>query len=171
MPNHISYIDTILVLWARPSAKRRKIAIAAAVDVLYQQYWWAVGILELLFNPYPFPRKENENIKPGLDTTGRLLDKGFNILVFPEGKISEQGNLLPLKQGAGLLATQMNVPVIPVNISGVRALIGLQQIFPRKSGTVTIRFGTPLTFDPETSHTRATEVIEKSMRDLARIDQ
>lgn len=166
MPNHLSYIDTILILWALPSDIRRKIAIAAALDVLYKQYWWAVSFLEFLFNTFPFPRKENENIKPGFQACGEALDRGFNILVFPEGKISETGALLPLKQGAGLLATQMKAPVIPVFLNGVRAVIGEEQIIPRHSGSVTVTFGAPLVFEPATPYTEATARIQQAMEQL-----
>lgn len=168
MSNHLSYPDPLLVLRALPSKFRKKLAIAAAFDFMYTKYWYIAWLLEFIFNSYPFPRTEEENIKPGLEITGKILDKGFSILFFAEGKMSTSGKLLPLKKGSGLLATEMDCKVIPVIISGIQELLPQEKVIPRRRGTVTVQFGTPLEFKFGTSYIEATNCIEQAMKDLTK---
>ena len=67
MPNHLCYFDSVILVAALPRKVGRSVAFAAANDVLYGNYRWFAGPAELLFNAFPFPRKEGENIKLGLD--------------------------------------------------------------------------------------------------------
>ena len=125
-------------------------------------------ILEVFFNSYPFPRREDVPIRPGLEATGKIMDYGNSILIFPEGQVSWGGELLPLKRGAGLLATQMGAPVVPVIVKGLRDLVPEGKAFPRKRGIVRVKFGAPLYFTHADDYIAVTEKIQKAMEDLAR---
>ncbi|MCK4265128.1 AMP-binding protein [Candidatus Babeliales bacterium] len=167
MSNHLSYLDGLIILKALPSKIRRRIAIAAAVDVLYKEYKWASWFVSFIFNSYPLPRTEEENIRPGLEYTGKVLDKDFSILIFPEGKISTTGDLLDLKRGAGLIRTEMNIPVVPIIISGLRDLVPMYSFWPKKRGVVKVKVGSPIKPDPDDSYIEATEEIYKAMKSLS----
>ena len=167
MPNHTTFADAGIVLWALPGRIRRKIATAAALDFMYEEYWFLVPIFELFFNSYPFPRREDVPIRPGLEATGRIMDHGFSILIYPEGQVSWGGQLLPLKRGAGLLATQMGAPVVPIIVKGLRELVPEGKIFPRKRGIVRVKFGAPLYFTHADGYVEATEKIQQAMEQLA----
>jgi len=164
MPNHRSYLDALVVLMALPSKIRKNIALAAARDVLFDKYKYLSVWVELFFNAFPFPRKENENIKVGLEHVGKLLDKGWSVVVFPEGKVSIDGRLQPFKRGAGLMAVEMQVPVVPVCIEGTEKIVPYGKVFPRKRGEVTITFGKPLTFKRLDSYIAATQKLESEMK-------
>ena len=123
MPNHLSYLDSIVVAMALPPPWRRRLAFAAARDVLYQRFRLIVEVAELLFNAFPFPRREHRHIKAGLDYMGRLLDRGWSVVVYPEGRMSETGALQPLKRGAGLIATSMDCVVVPVKLAGTNRVV------------------------------------------------
>ncbi len=166
MPNHVSLIDPFFVLAALPAKVRRRISFAAAYDVLYQDYRWLVPLAELFFYAFPFPRKETENINHGLMLVGQALDHGYSVVVFPEGKISESGQLLPLKQGTGLIASQMMVTVVPVALFGVRKVVRVEQHFPHHRGVVTVRFGKPITIGKSMPVAQATDVVDEAMRKL-----
>jgi len=167
MPNHTSYLDAFVLVKSLPAAVKKRLAFAAANDVLYDYYRHLAVLGELIFNAFPFPRKEHENIKLGLDYMGRLLDKNYSIIVYPEGKISLDGKLQPLKRGSGLIAVEMDVYVVPVIIEGSHKIIPYAKMFPRMRGTVHVRFGKPIKFKPTDSYITATEEIEKVMQDLA----
>lgn len=167
MTNHLSYLDTLLILKALPLKIRNRIAVAAAVDVLYKKYWFIANVLEFICNSYSFPRKEDEDIKPGLERTGRILDRNFSILVFPEGKISFTGELLPLKRGAGFLAVEMDVPVVPIIIKGIRNLISEYKVIPHSKGRVIVCFGKPFRLSPGITYDQATEEIYTVMKRLS----
>ena len=43
------------------------------------------------------------------------MDRGYHVLVFPEGRLTEDGRLQTFRKGIGLLAAGLNAPVVPVN--------------------------------------------------------
>ena len=167
MANHVSYVDAWLIYKALPLRIRFSMATAAAVDFMYEHFWWIAWFVELGMNTYRFPRTEHENIKPGLETTGMLLDHGFSILIFPEGKIFHGHGVGELKLGAGLLATEMRVPVVPVFIDGITDCLKPEKLLPYRRGEVQVRFGKPLTFSLSDSYVQATETIHNAINDLA----
>jgi long-chain acyl-CoA synthetase len=166
MPNHTSYLDVFILIKSLPRRVRSKFAIAAANDVLYGYFKRVAPIGELLFNTFPFPRKEHENIRLGLDYMGKLLDDKHSIIVYPEGKISLDGKLLPLKRGAGLIAVEMGAVVVPVIIEGSNDILPYAKMVPRKRGTVRIVFGKPQKFKIGDSYIDATDKIEDLMRGM-----
>jgi 1-acyl-sn-glycerol-3-phosphate acyltransferase len=50
----------------------------------------------------------------------RTLEEGSSVLLFPEGTRSEDGNILPFKPGAFILAGKHHVPILPVVIYGTK---------------------------------------------------
>ena len=166
MPNHISYLDGVAALLALPRDLRARVRIAGARDFMYQEYAWIVWLVDLVFNSFPIQR-EGENVKLGLEHLGQVLDSGYTIMLFPEGQVSRSGELLPLKNGAGLIAVDMRVPVIPLKIgSEIQRLFPYECLLPHGRGTVTVTIGAPLRFKISDSYITATEQIERAMRDL-----
>jgi long-chain acyl-CoA synthetase len=157
MPNHRSFLDTVAVVMAMPPPLRDRIAVAAATIVLYGRYRGVAPLADLTYNSYPFPSEAWENIRPGLDYTGRLVDDGWNVLVYPEGQMrrNEPVRLQPLKAGAGMLAVEMQVPVVPVAVSGTDVMLPPDCIVPRRRGRVRVLFGAPLHAAPDMSFTAA----------------
>ncbi|MGX2041901.1 AMP-binding protein [Methylocaldum sp. MU1018] len=145
MANHRSFLDSIVATWAIPAPVRSRLGIAAATHVLYGAYAWFAPLAELAFNAFPFPTRTRENIRPGLDYIGRMLDDGWNILIFPEGQLNRSGQpLLDLKAGTGVIAAEMGVPVVPLAIRGTDAILPPDALLPRRRSAVTVRFGRPL---------------------------
>lgn len=163
MPNHVSMIDPFFIMAALPAKVRRRISFAAAYDVLYKDFWFVVPMTELLAYTFPFPRKETENVAQGLTLMGQVLDRGYSAVVFPEGQVSESGQLLPLKAGAGLIATQMQVPVVPVALFGVRGAVGPAGLWPKFRAHIVVRFGQPFMVNRTLSIAYATAEVEKAI--------
>lgn len=166
MPNHISYLDSAAVVMALPPKIRNRVAFAAAQDVVYGTYKRFSWLAELLFNTFPFPRQEQENIKSGLDYMGRLLDKNWSIIIYPEGRMSATGEVQPLKRGAGLIAAEMDAYIIPMKISGITRIMPYGKVLPRKRGIVTIKFGAPIKFSRSDPYIQTTEKIEERLKKL-----
>ncbi len=166
MPNHVTMIDGLFVEAALPRSLRKKLSFAAAYDVLYEEFWYARWLAELFFNAFPFPRREHDHVMSGLLNVGTMLDKGNWVVLFPEGKVSPTGHLLPLKRGAGLIAVEMGVPVVPIKIVGAEKLVPYNGIFPRKRGTVTVKIGAPIVFDSSVTYDEATARIAQEMERL-----
>jgi long-chain acyl-CoA synthetase len=164
MPNHISYVDPLALYMALPFKTKQKLAFMAAADVLYGEFTYVAWLAELFFNSVMLNRKEGQNIKVGLDYIGKLLDKNYSVVFFPEGKVSVDGSFQELQKGPGLLAVEMRVPIIPVRIIGSDKVVPPFKIFPRKMfGKVKIIFGKPLYFKMSDSHEDALRTIEVKM--------
>ena len=143
MPNHVSLLDPLIIAAALPKSIRKKLSFAAAYDALYQEYHYISWLAELVFNAFPFPRKENEHVTTGLLNMGTMLDDGYSVVVFPEGRMSEDGKLQPLKRGTGLVVVEMGCVVVPIQIEGLAELVPYDHIIPRARGVVTVKIGVP----------------------------
>lgn len=60
------------------------------------------------------PRESLKTIEEGIE----LINKGFSMLIFPEGTRSKSAEMADFKRGAFKLATKPGVPIVPVTIMG-----------------------------------------------------
>lgn len=74
----------------------------------------------------------------------RVLRSGQPIALFPEGKRTRDGRLLPPKKGIGLLACLAAVPVVPARIIGSYEAWGAGQLFPKLGSRLSVVYGKPL---------------------------
>jgi len=166
MPNHLSNWDPVVLARALPWRIRWRLSFSAAKDVVYEQFWYVSWLSELSFNCFPLPRQEGTQIKVGLENVGQMLDWHQYVAIFPEGKMSLDGNLLPLKEGAGLVATQMGVPVVPVRIYGITKIFPYDTFLPRSWGRVRVVFGKPMSFSRRLPYQEVTKQIYEAIKDL-----
>jgi 1-acyl-sn-glycerol-3-phosphate acyltransferase len=73
----------------------------------------------------------------------RVRDDALAVIVFPEGTRSPDGRLQPFKKGAFVLAIQTGVPIVPVGISGSRAVMA-KGSFRIRPGEIRVRVGDPI---------------------------
>jgi long-chain acyl-CoA synthetase len=102
-------------------------------------------LLTALFNVFPVPRRRD--FQPSFAHAGRALDRGFNVLVFPEGTRSAEGRLAAFRPGIGLLAKQSGAKVLPVALRGLGELKTEERGWFR-SGSIEVRVGRPLRISP-----------------------
>ncbi len=125
--------DGPLIEYALPGALRRRIAVAMSGEMLdgYRHFrnpeplrpsgrFFLPGplyyfLLTALFNVFPLPRRRD--FQPSFAHAGRAMDRGFNVLVFPEGTRSAEGKLAAFRPGIGLLAKQCGAMVLPVALA------------------------------------------------------
>ena len=175
--NHVTMLDGPLILYALPPQLRRNLAIAMSGEMLADlrsarnqgspmqnflapaTYW----LLTALFNVFPLPRLQG--FRRSFTHAGESLDRGYSVLIFPEGTRSHTESMGAFRQGIGLLAAQARVPVLPI------ALIGLDDLRSGKvnwfrSGQLEIRIGEIITLPEDTSPANWTAVLESKMHQL-----
>ena len=92
-------------------------------------------------NALPFDRTENS--LQSLRVAQEALLRHENLLIYPEGTRSLNGELQPFKPGLGLLAYEAGVPVVPAHVSGTYEALPKGKSLPRKS-KVRVVFGEPV---------------------------
>ncbi len=165
--NHLSMMDTPVVLSALPGAWRRRVAAAAAAHVLMARNRIEWRSAAFLFNAFPF--SQTGSIRPSMEYCGLLMDQGWSVLIYPEGARADSGVMEAFKSGTGLLAVELRAPVVPVHLKGTGEVMERGKKLPRR-GNVEVRFGKPLHFPPGASHADATASIEAAVRALAEGD-
>jgi 1-acyl-sn-glycerol-3-phosphate acyltransferase len=148
--NHTSHIDTPVILAALPRRLRKRTAVAAAADYFYRNKLVA-SVVSLTFNTVPMDRKGGGLGKQATDHLDRLLDEGWNLLVYPEGT-RRGGRAGRVRRGAAVLANRHKLPVVPIRVTGTRAVMPPGRIWPKrlhgkvisKRHRVKIAFGEPI---------------------------
>ena len=141
--NHHLGLDNPLIFKAVTRRWRRRLAVAAAAELWSNPIWWVLN--PLLGNGFPIAR--TGPIRPSLENLGSIMDRGWSVLIYPEGVLTVGGPMKPFMQGAGLVAVEGRVPVVPIRLDVTK--FGSPSRLPLlRRGHVEIRFGPPLTFPP-----------------------
>ena len=175
--NHVTYLDIAWILPALPARFRNRLATAMRGERLAEmrrpsdslglferfmerlRYFLALS----LFNVFPLP--QYSGFLRSFGFAGDLADRGWNVLVFPEGKTSEDGNMTPFRAGIGLLAKQLNLPVVPIYLHGLFDLKQKEQILTRP-GHVHATIGAPVRLAPHQDAEEIKRELERRVREL-----
>lgn len=158
-PNHQSYIDSFVVLSQVPWRVFRRLFFVGASEYFetpfMQRFARATNIV---------PVDPNVNLLRAMQAGAAGLRLGKVLVLFPEGERSIDGELKPFRKGAAVLASQLNVPIVPV------AMDGLWQLWPRSRGfqwgallpgrgaPVRVTFGAPIRVTPGDDAATAAEL-------------
>jgi len=160
MANHTSAAD-IIVLFI---ALARDVRFVAKKELFWVPFlgWsmWLAGFI-------PVDREKKDRAREAFDEIGKKLRKGVSILVFPEGTRSRNGKLGEFKKAGFLLAMRTGLPIVPVGISGARAVLGADGILVRR-GRIVVRVGDPVPSDGYSFAQRA-EYVAKVRAEILRL--
>lgn len=84
-----------------------------------------------------------KHLMKAMKSTAALLREGKLVVIFPEGCRTLDGSLFPFRNGIGVLAVELGVPVVPIWIRGTYQAWPIGQMFPRP-GKVAVVFGKPI---------------------------
>jgi 1-acyl-sn-glycerol-3-phosphate acyltransferase len=160
--NHASHFDTVIVLEALPNRIYNRLAIVAAADRMYRSRWKGMWN-SLRYNSFPITRGGG---RQALAYSQWLLSHGWSLLIFPEGKRSRTGELMPHHGGPAILALAQDVPVLPMYIQGARDI--LPPGTPRsRPAPVHLRIGPLLRIPQGSNIADAKRMMEDAIRDLS----
>ena len=172
--NHVTSYDAAFVLFALPGQVRRKVAVAMSGEMLLdfrrgrnQGNWFlnllgpaAYFLMTALFNVFPLP--QFSGFRESFRHAGEAVDRGYSILVFPEGRRSDDGAPQPFKSGAGLLWKDLGVPALAVHLAGLGELKAKRERWFR-SGKIEVTIGPVLRSEPSRSPEQLTEELRESV--------
>jgi long-chain acyl-CoA synthetase len=132
--NHVTEQDIGFVLAALPARFRHRLATAMFGERLrelrhpppdlpwFRRWAYPLGYLLVctLFNVFSMPKQSG--VRRSFQYAGESVDRGYSILVFPEGQLTRDGRVGPFRAGIGILAQQLGIPVVPMKIDGLYAL-------------------------------------------------
>jgi len=155
--NHIADVDVGFVQTALPFRLRHRLATATGGEALealrtppparnffgrtLDRVEWFLGVS--LLNLFPLPREAG--FRQSFAFAGESIDRGYSVLVFPEGHHTTDGKMRPFRSGIGLLVNSLKIPVVPMRLDG---LFELKQAGKRMARPyqIQVRIGHPISF-------------------------
>ena len=175
--NHLGDVDPGFILTALPARFRHRLAIAAGGETLesfrtppkdrnfllriFDRVKWTLGVS--LLNLFPLPSEAG--FRKSFAYAGEAVDRGYSVLIFPEGRHTKDGKLNPFRAGIGLLAQNLGIPVLPMRIDG---LFEVQQAGRRFAAPwkISVRMGKPMTFSPDTDPGKVAAELQQAVERL-----
>ena len=174
--NHQSHMDVPVILAALPGRWRARVAPAMAKEFFKAHFFpadftWRERFTNTLnyylaafyFNAFPLPQRE-AGARQTLQYIGELTGDGWSILIFPEGMRSATGHIKPFRGGIGMIASRLDVPIVPIRIDDVDKLLPTGTSFVRP-GRVRVAFGAPLRLHGA-DYASLASTVEQAVRDL-----
>ena len=137
--NHQSHFDGPVILDSLPPRWRYRVAPAMLKEFFnahffperYTRKEWFTNSLNyylsaFFFNAFPLTQG-GAGTRQTLRYIGELVGDGYSILIFPEGRRTDAGEISPFLPGVGMIASRLGVPVVPVRLDG------LDQVLPRRA--------------------------------------
>ncbi len=175
--NHVADVDVGFIQTVLPASIRHKLATATGGEALerlrspgpdrawlgriYDRLQWTLGVA--LLNLFPLPRQSG--FRKSFAYAGEAVDRGYSVLVFPEGRHTEDGKLRPFRTGVGLLANNLRIPILPMRIDGLFEIKNAGKKFAAP-GKIQVRIGKPVQFTPESNPEEISRTLQKAVESL-----
>ena len=175
--NHVTLFDVPILLYGLDRRTRRRVAVAMAGEMLLdwrhargQGNWFlnlvapaAYYLVTALFNVFPLP--QSGDFRASFAHAARAMDRGFHVLVFPEGRRTPDGQMHAFERGSGLLWNELQCDALPVYMSGLwEPQAGKRGWF--RSGRISTHVGEVIALPSEADAKAATALLEERVERL-----
>lgn len=129
--NHVSWFDQFVIVHALPMH----------LHFMVKEEYMRIPILSRAFKLYGFVSVNRKNPDSSISSQVRsILEKGNSIVIYPEGKRSTGGQILPFKSGAFRYSTNYTKAILPIFIQGTSdLLLKTKSLLHFKTGTVILK--------------------------------
>nr|WP_246386163.1 1-acyl-sn-glycerol-3-phosphate acyltransferase [Halomonas campaniensis] len=112
--NHVSFMDALVV----GGASRRPLRFLMDKPI-YDSPWlnWLFRLVGAI--PVESERRDPGNIRRALEEVSRALRDGEVVMLFPEGRLTPDGEIHPFRRGLELILARDPVPVVPAGLAGL----------------------------------------------------
>jgi len=125
-PNHQSFLDGLLI------------ACALNDNILSKSFFFAKDKYVNNFFVKIFAKFSNivslnlnADLKESIHKMGHILQENKNIIIFPEGTRTRDGQINEFKKSFAILCKELNVPIVPVTISGAYEALSIGSKIPK----------------------------------------
>lgn len=169
--NHTSHLDMGLIKVVLGEQGERLVTLAA------RDYFFDTPLKRAYFENFTnlIPMDRQGSLRESLRLAGEALNQGFNLLIFPEGTRSPNGELHEFYPTLGLLSLGHGVDILPVYLHGAYDVLPKGSYWP-KGKKLEVRIGPVLSVDMLRERTRglsrsdsyrhATRLAEEAIRSL-----
>ncbi len=177
--NHVTLADHALILAALPAHMRRRLAIAMEGERLRDWLYPPAGtslftrlrlfaqyaLVTTFFHVFPLPKRSG--FRRSFAYAGACVERGESVLIFPEGERAPRGQMQMsrFKTGAGVLAQELGVPIVPVKLRGLYELKRRKQYFASR-GQVAVVFGKAIEFETGSEAAQIAAELERRVAQL-----
>jgi long-chain acyl-CoA synthetase len=138
-PNHVSYLDPFALAAGLGFSRLRRLYWAGFTGAAFRNAFFRY--FSRLSRTVPVD--PDRGMISSMAFGAAVLDRGWGLVWFPEGRRSPDGRLQTFKTGVGVLLEHHPVPVVPVLVRGTERILPPGRAIPRR-GTITVTFGAPL---------------------------
>ena len=112
--NHVSFVDWFLI----------SSGIKRPIRFVMHYSFWKIPLIKFLFKgakviPIAGEKEDSEVLEKAMQDISEGLDAGDLVCIFPEGKITQDGELNTFRSGIERIVQKNPVPVIPMTIHGL----------------------------------------------------
>ena len=167
-PNHQSFLDPFIVTSASPFDVVKNSFVVGSSEFFQSTF---MQFIARFMNIVPID--PDTQLLKAMKASATGLKHGKVLNIFPEGTRAFDGDLQEFKKGAAILATELDLPIIPV------ALDGLYKVWGRSSrqirlSKVKVRFGKPLyareiitpEMDSEAQYQKVTQHLKQEIQNM-----
>ncbi len=138
-PNHQSFFDALFVTTLMRTKQIRNTFFYAKAQHVEKPF-----VKFIANNNNIIVVDLNKNLKESIQKLAEVLKQKKNLLIFPEGTRSENGDVGHFKKTFAILSRELNIPIVPVTISGANYAMPKGSFFPKPFKRVTVEFLKPI---------------------------
>ena len=112
--NHVSFVDAVVIMGESPRPIR----------FVMDYHIFRIPVLRTFFNqlkaiPIASAKRDPDTLQRAHESIEQALEEGEMVCIFPEGRITDTGELYPFKPGVRHIVERNPVPVIPMALRGL----------------------------------------------------